>query len=259
MLRRTAFLLPLLLALPAASPAPGPVLLVFAHPDDEILVAPLAAALTRRSVPVQLVLATAGERGAPADGSIPAGPELARVRTAEAQCSARALGIAPPRFLGFEDGSLGEPSRPTGARLAALSTAIAGVISETSPRAIVTWGPDGGYGHPDHRLVSAVTSAVVLTRAQRPPLLYVGLPADAIAATPPRAFAWAGVDRALLTVSVPYTAADLAAMRSAALCHKSQYPSTAAVDFGLAELTGLMGGRVHLRPAAPPAPRRPFG
>ncbi len=235
----------------SATAAPAPVLFVFAHPDDEIIAAPLIAGLARRGQPVVLALATAGEHGAPADGSIAAGSALAAVRTGEAQCSARALGIAPPRFLGFEDGSLGEATRPPGSRLKALGSAIRALVAEVRPRAIVTWGPDGGYGHPDHRLVSAVTSEVVLGTAKAPPLLYIGLPAPALAAHPPRFMAWTGTDAALLTVRMPFTAADAAAARTAALCHRSQFASPAIVDAVTGELQPVLGGAIHLRPAVP--------
>ena len=232
-----------------AAPVPAPVLFIFAHPDDEIIAAPLIAGLARRGRPVVLALATAGDRGAPADGSIAAGPALAAIRRNEAECSARALGIAAPRFLGFEDGSLGEATRPPGRRLKALGTAVRTLIAEISPRAIITWGPDGGYGHPDHRLVSAVTSEVVQGSVKAPPLFYIGLPAAGLAAHPPRIIAWTGTDAALLTLRIRFTPADAAAARAAALCHRSQFPSPAIVDAITAELEPVLAGASHLRPA----------
>jgi LmbE family N-acetylglucosaminyl deacetylase len=117
------------------------------------------------------------------------------------------------------------------------------------PRAVVTWGPDGGYGHPDHRLISAVASEVLLGSAAMPPLFYVGLPADALAAHPPRIMPWAGTDRALLTVAIPFTAGDAAASRRAAQCHRSQFANDQIVDALLADLAPVLDGKVHLRPA----------
>jgi LmbE family N-acetylglucosaminyl deacetylase len=106
--------LSVLMAAPSASPAEGPrtLLAVFAHPDDETLVAPLLAAYARRGVRVRLVVVTDGEKGTQAHAGIPAGPELAKVRAEEARCSCRALGIDPPILLGFKDGELGKQSRP---------------------------------------------------------------------------------------------------------------------------------------------------
>ena len=237
---------------PAPLPKPSaPVLFIFAHPDDEIFIAPLAAALARRGVPMVVAFATQGERGAPPDGSVAAGPGLAVIRRAEAGCSAAILGIAPPRFLGFQDGSLGDRVQPTNARLTALGTAIRALVTDVGPRAIVTWGPDGGYGHPDHRLVSAVTTEVVLGIVGGPPLFFPGVPADALAAHPQRVIAWTGVDPALLTMRVPFVAADAAAARAAANCHHSQFGSPQVVDAIEADLIGVLGGAIHLRPARP--------
>jgi len=231
--------------------SPRPVLLLFAHPDDEIVVAPLAANLARRGIPIVLALATAGENGAPPDGSITAGADLAAVRRDEARCSAIALGIAPPRFLGFIDGSLGEAVRPTRDRLASVASAVRALVDELHPRAVITWGPDGGYGHPDHRLVGAVASEVLLANRDAPPLLYVGLPADALSAHPPKAIAWVGVDRALLTISMPFTADDAEAARKAMQCHRSQFRTDSVVDAVLADLAPVVAGSIHLRPARP--------
>src|SRR5438034_1257814 len=73
-------LLLILSAAPSASPAEAPrtLLAVFAHPDDETLVAPLLAAYARRGVRVQLAIVTDGEKGTQAHAAIPAGPELAK-------------------------------------------------------------------------------------------------------------------------------------------------------------------------------------
>lgn len=232
-----------------APPAKGPVLLLFAHPDDEITVAPLAAGLARRGVPVVLALATAGENGAPPDGSIKAGADLADIRRAEARCSAQALGVAGPIFLGFVDGSLGEPVRPASSRLQALATAVRALIADLKPRAVISWGPDGGYGHPDHRLMSAVASEILLEAPGLPPLFYVGLPADTLKTHPTRLAPRAGTDPALLTIAMPFTDVDAAISRRAAQCHKSQFQTDAVVDAVLGDLAPVLAGKVHLRPA----------
>jgi LmbE family N-acetylglucosaminyl deacetylase len=249
-LRAAIALCLMLFAAPAqATTPPAPVLLLFAHPDDEIAVAPLAAGLSRRGIPVVLALATAGENGAPTDGSIKAGPVLAAVRRSEARCSAEALGIAAPIFLGFVDGSLGAPVRPTPSRLQALATAVRALIADLKPRAVISWGPDGGYGHPDHRLISAVASEVLLEAPGQPPLFHVGLPADTLKAHPPRLSPWVGTDPALLTIAIAFTDTDAAASRRAAQCHRSQFQTDAVVDAVLADLAPVLAGKVHLRPA----------
>ena len=91
----------------------------------------------------------------------------------------------------------------------------------------------------------------MLSTTQAPPLLYIGLPASGLTAHPPRLMAWTGTDAALLTVRIPFTAADAAAARTAALCHRSQFASPAIVDAVTSELEPVLAGAVHLRPAVP--------
>jgi len=239
-----------LLAAPSASPAEGPrtLLAVFAHPDDETLVAPLLAAYARRGAKVHLVVVTDGEKGTQPHAGIPAGPELAKVRAEEARCSCRALGIEPPTLLGFKDGELGKQSRPPWGPLADVQGEIAKVLLQLRPDAIVTFGPEGAYGHPDHRLVGTVVTQLVQAGAEGAParLFYPGFPKDRL---PKRegGIPWSPTDPHFLTVNVPFDAKDLAASRAALACHKSQFRPEeleALPQF----MEQVLGGRVHLRP-----------
>jgi LmbE family N-acetylglucosaminyl deacetylase len=240
----------ILSAAPSASPAEGPrtLLAVFAHPDDETLVAPLLAAYARRGVRVQLAIVTDGEKGTQPHAAIPAGPELAKVRAEEARCSCRALGIEPPILLGFKDGELGKQSRPPWVPLAEVQAELAKLLARARPDAVITFGPEGAYGHPDHRLVGAVVTQLVQAGADGAParLFYPGLPKDRL---PKRegGIPWSPTDPRFLTVRVPYEAKDLAASRAALACHKSQFRAEE-----LEPLTQFMaqvlGGRVYLRP-----------
>jgi len=240
----------ILSAAPSASPAEAPrtLLAVFAHPDDETLVAPLLAAYARRGVRVQLAIVTDGEKGTQAHAAIPAGPELAKVRAEEARCSCRALGIEPPILLGYKDGELGKQSRPPWAALAEVQGAVAKVLQEVRPDAVITFGPEGAYGHPDHRLVGSVVTQLVQAGAEGAParLFYPGFPKDRL---PKRegGIPWSPTDPRFLTVRVPYEARDMVASRAALACHKSQFraeemePLTQFMD-------QVLGGRQHLRP-----------
>ena len=71
-------------------------------------------------------------------------------------------------------------------RFSALVDEVAEVIGEFRPDVVITFGPDGGYGHPDHVTISAVTTAACQRAAgpghrpdrtatgplRRPPRLY---------------------------------------------------------------------------------------
>jgi len=116
------------------------------------------------------------------------------------------------------------------------------------PDAVITWGPDGGYGHPDHRLVGAVVTQVVQAGAKGEPsrLLYPSLPADRLPRRPGDP-TWAVTNPRFLTVRVPYDAVDLAATRRAFACHRSQF-SDERKEVLVSWLHETLGGRVYLRP-----------
>ncbi len=148
---------------------------VFAHADDEGAAAPILARYAREGVQVYLIIATDGAQGG-AHTSIPRGPELARVRNEEARCATDALGIHPPILLGFPDAQLGSYMENR-ARLFQLTARMQEELQRIRPDAVITWGPDGATGHPDHRLVSSVVTQLVRAGAPGVPerLFYVSL------------------------------------------------------------------------------------
>ena len=129
---------------------------VFAHPDDERIVGPLLARYAREGHEVFLVIATDGRKGVRDHAGIPAGDSLAHVRAEEARCAARQLGIHPPILLGFEDAGLA-----SFASLEGLEAKVDSVLRALQPDAVISFGPEGGTGHPDHRLVGDVVTQVV--------------------------------------------------------------------------------------------------
>jgi len=241
-------------ALAQEQPAPQPaavqplvVTVVLAHPDDELPMAPALAALARQGARVQIAYATQGDAGPGVSGLAP-GKALGEVRLKEAMCAAEALGAASIASLDRGDGKLGAEGHREGSAAARLLTDLGGWLGE--PDWILTWGPDGGYGHADHRLVSALTTPIVqaMPAARRPRLLYVGIPTGSLPPVPEMA-AWATTDPALLTESIAYTPADLAAATAAAQCHVTQFDeATRAGMMGLFDAT-MWQGKVHFRPA----------
>src|SRR5688572_11930741 len=129
---------------------------VWAHSDDEGPVAPILARYAREGVQVHMIIATDGAQGA-ANTSVPRGPEIAKLRVEEARCSAQALGIQPPILLGFPDGALGNYNADL-SLLFGLTQRLHAELQRLRPDVIITWGPDGGYGHPDHRIVSSLVT-----------------------------------------------------------------------------------------------------
>src|SRR5262249_47888844 len=179
-LSASLFLAAALLAEPTPPPQPRVLLAVTAHPDDEAFMGPILARYARQGVKVYLAIATKGEKGANDFAKIPAGEPLAIARRAEATCACKKLGIEPPISFNLNDGELGAIADPLGKNIQAVADNVQKLIDELHPLVIVTWGPDGGYGHPDHRLVSDAVTQVVQSQPSRIKLYYPGLsPAQA--------------------------------------------------------------------------------
>ena len=142
------------------------ILLVHAHPDDEVLTTGgVIAKATAAGDGVTLVTCTSGEEGEillPEIEHLAADQEdaLGPYRQQELVASMAALGVSDSRFLGgpgrFRDsGMMGEPSndRPEcfwRADLREAADALVPVIREVQPQVLITYDDFGGYGHPDH-------------------------------------------------------------------------------------------------------------
>src|SRR5687768_11983727 len=224
--------------------ADRPLLAVFAHPDDERVIGPLLSRLGREGREVHLVIATDGSKGIREHAGIPAGPPLAAARKLEAECAAKRLGVRQLHWLGLEDGGLASFST-----LARLRTELTSIITRIRPAAIITFGPEGGTGHPDHRLVGNVVTQIVQSPEHHRAidLLYASLPAERLRTAPPSSPTINGVAEALLTVRVPFESQDVVAARESFACHRTQY--TPAEMQALNEtLAHVWNGTAYLRP-----------
>ena len=222
-----------------------PVLAVFAHPDDERVIGPLLSRLAREGRETHLVIATDGSQGTRDFAKIPAGAQLAAERAKEASCAANRLGVKRLHIVGLLDGGLASFET-----LGRLRTAIAAIVDSVKPAAIITFGPEGGTGHPDHRLTGNVTTQVVQADpryATSIDLLYASLPTERLRTAPRANPTVNGMAEALLTVRVPFEEQDLVAGREEFACHKTQYTPTemAAIN---AYLAHAWNGTVWLRP-----------
>jgi len=132
---------------------------ILAHPDDESLgFGGTLAKYAAEGIHVALVTATRGERGWRGEPDADPGlTAVGQIREAELRSAATALGIDRLTFLNQIDGELAQAeSGPVLARIVA-------EIRAFRPQVVVTFGPDGAYGHPDHIAISQLaTSAVVL-------------------------------------------------------------------------------------------------
>ena len=224
--------------------ASRPIIAVFAHPDDERVVGPLLARLAREGRETHLVIATDGSKGIRDFFHVPAGPELAAIRTKEATCAANRLGVRQLHILSLPDGGLA-----SFAVLGRLRPALVAIIDSVRPAAIITFGPEGGTGHPDHRLVGDVVTQILQSDARyaNMDLLYASLPTERLRTAPPAQPTVNGMAEALLTVRVPFEERDLAAGREEFACHRSQY-APAEMDAVNKYLAHAWNGAVWLRP-----------
>lgn len=153
---------------------------IFAHPDDETFCAGgTFARYAEHGAEIMVVSATRGQAGQIRDAAVGNRRTIAAVREAELRLACERLGITNVRCLDHVDGTLAD------ARFSALVEEVAEVIGEFRPDVVITFGSDGGYGHPDHVTISAVTTAAcrlaadpghravrTVTRPLRPPQLY---------------------------------------------------------------------------------------
>lgn len=136
-------------------------LAVLAHPDDESLgFGGTFAKYAAEGMETYLVTATRGERGRFGSGGERGDPvEVGRVREAELRAAAAVLGIREVCVLGFPDGGVDQVPAAVAIR------AIVSHIRRIQPDVIVTFGPEGAYGHPDHIAISQFTTAAAVCAA----------------------------------------------------------------------------------------------
>lgn len=134
---------------------------VLAHPDDESLgVGGILAKSADEGVTTSLLTATRGERGwFGREDEYPGPDRLAARREEELQAAAAELGLHEVSLLGYEDGRLdqADPQAAIGE--------IAAHVRRFRPQVVVTFGPFGSYGHPDHIAVCQLTTAAVVAAA----------------------------------------------------------------------------------------------
>jgi LmbE family N-acetylglucosaminyl deacetylase len=226
-----------------AQATPRTLVAVWAHADDEVAAAPVLARYAREGVQVYMIVATDGAQGGRYT-SIPRGPELARARADEARCATNALGVHPPVLLGFPDAQLGSYVDDP-ARLFVVTARLQAELERLRPDALITWGPDGGTSHPDHRLVSGIVTQLVRSGAPGAPerLFYASLPVEGFRAMNPSR----GEPPFLLplpkyfSVRVPFSSADFEASRRLMACHQTQYSDDIAQRVSNAARDALKG------------------
>ena len=140
---------------------PLKLLAVFAHPDDESM--GMGGALAKYSaegVDTHLICASRGERGwfGPEDQT-PGLERLGQLREVELTNAVKELGMKSLHFLNYIDGDVDKADH---------AEAVGRIVTHLrriKPQVVVTFPPDGNYGHPDHVAVGQFTSAAIVCAA----------------------------------------------------------------------------------------------
>lgn len=142
------------------------VLAIFAHPDDEAFgCAGTFARVVRNGGTVTLVCATRGEVGMIREGAIATRETLGAVRETELRTAMGMIGVNDVRFLDYRDSGMSgsdenaHPDAFINQSEPIVSERLAEIINEVRPSVVLTFGPDGIYGHPDHLMAHRTATA----------------------------------------------------------------------------------------------------
>jgi N-acetyl-1-D-myo-inositol-2-amino-2-deoxy-alpha-D-glucopyranoside deacetylase len=220
-------------------------LVIGAHPDDEVLLAGgTLAACAAAGLDAGVVCLTRGELGPIADPALATRHTLGAVRVNELRASCAALGASLVKCWRRPDGNLRWADR------SAIVRQLAHVFDARRPEAVITFGEDGLYYHPDHittfevvrRAVDRAAGAPALYRSVWPKALMRsfgdelrarGL-SDDLWGLAPDDFGTDDLDGSFAIDVRPFVERKLAALHA----HRTQVPdhhALAALDRGLAE------------------------
>jgi LmbE family N-acetylglucosaminyl deacetylase len=145
---------------------------VLAHPDDESFGNAGTMLLAHdEGLTTGLICATRGEVGEIRDPRLATRDTLPAVREQELRRAMRLARLTVLRLLGYRDSGMAgteENEHPRALiNIPAIEAVahVAGQIRELRPRVVITFGPDGVYGHPDHIAIGAITDQAVIEAA----------------------------------------------------------------------------------------------
>lgn len=147
------------------------IMVILAHPDDESFgIGGTLARYAAEGISITLVCATRGEAGIPGLAL----DETGRLRERELRMAALTLGIARVQFLGYRDGELSQADPNE------VIARLVEAMQKLRPEIVITFGPDGVTGHPDHVAIHHLATRA-FRRAELPPTscLYYILPSEA--------------------------------------------------------------------------------
>jgi LmbE family N-acetylglucosaminyl deacetylase len=150
----------------------GTILFVAAHPDDETFCCGgLLAMAVRNGQRVICVTATHGENGVQDESKWPA-DKVGEIRAHELNTALKELGVTEHYWLDYQDGYCDKAPEDDA------SQSIASIIERRNVDTVITFGPDGLTGHPDHQAMSRWADAAVHISTRKPHVYHIAQPRE---------------------------------------------------------------------------------
>ena len=141
------------------------VLGIFAHPDDETVCAGgTLAKYASAGADVRVVSLTKGGAGEIRDASVATRATLREARERELAAAGNELGLTETKCLDYPDQGLADIE----SRI--LVELVSAMLGHFNPEVVITFGPDGFSGHPDHAAVGAAVTAACYERRSFTPI-----------------------------------------------------------------------------------------
>ena len=134
---------------------------IVAHPDDESLgMGGTLARYASEGVHTSVIMATTGQKGRFGTAEVSPGPTVVgKTRARELREAAAILQVRELEFLGYMDGELDQADPEE------IISKISACIRKIKPQVVITFGPEGGYGHPDHIAISQFSLSGIVKAA----------------------------------------------------------------------------------------------
>lgn len=193
---------------------------IFSHPDDENMIGSVLAKYSRLGHNVYIIIATDGKDGTRVT-KIPSGDSLGLIRQQETICACEKLKINPPIYLHIDrlDTKFGTRQYLNGRKRA--MEELKKHIDKINPDLLLTFGPDGEYGHSEHIVIGAMVTEILLREGlvDKYPLYFpVDIKEDVIDDDE-----LGYIDRKYINLKVIYSDEDEQKMIEAANCYVTQF------------------------------------
>lgn len=216
---------------------------IFPHPDDENMIGQVLAKYARLGHDVYIIIATDGKDGTRVT-NIPAGDSLGTLRQMETICACESLGINPPIYLHIHrlDTKFGVRPYLNGRKI--FMEALKKHIQYFKPDVLLTFGPDGEYGHSEHIVTGAMVTELLLREGwvEKYPIYFPVDVEEDVMEDDELGY----VDKQYLNLKITYTDEDEQKMINAAKCYNTQFTAQ-EIQVLMEEVTKDKSNRKYFR------------